>query len=116
MRRLCVLFAAASGADARNRDATAYTFSCDSLAAEAKAAGVFVDGRKPVSQDQLSPGSLFLLRRSPLDWTHTGMVVSVLSHTLETIEGNTNDSGEREGYEVCKRVRGYHDKDFAVVD
>jgi hypothetical protein len=92
-----------------------YTFSCDSLAAEAKAGSVFLDGRKQVSPSQLSPGSLFLLRRTPLDWTHTGMVVSAAPQTIDTIEGNTNDSGEREGYEVCARVRGYDDKDFAVI-
>jgi hypothetical protein len=93
----------------------AYTFSCDSLAAEAKQGGLFQDGRKGVTPDQLTPGSLFLLRRSALDWTHTGMVVSAAAETFDTIEGNTNDSGEREGYEVCKRVRGYEDKDFAVI-
>ena len=93
----------------------AYTFSCDSLAAEARQGGTFLDGRKGVTQDLLPPGSLFLLRRSTLDWTHTGMVVSAAAETFDTIEGNTNDSGEREGYEVCKRVRGYEDKDFAVI-
>lgn len=93
----------------------AYTFSCDSLAAEAKQGGIFLDGKKNVTPEQLAPGSLFLLRRSPLDWTHTGMVIAAAAETFDTIEGNTNDSGEREGYEVCKRVRGYEDKDFAVI-
>ena len=32
--------------------------------------------------------------------------------TFATIEGNTNDEGSREGYEVCRRVRGRGSKDF----
>lgn len=37
---------------------------------------------------------------------HTGIVEKVdADGTLHTIEGNTNDTGSREGYEVCRRVR-----------
>lgn len=37
---------------------------------------------------------------------HTGMVESVdPDGTLHTIEGNTNDTGSREGYEVARKVR-----------
>ena len=36
---------------------------------------------------------------------HTGFVKSVSEKTIETIEGNTNDEGSREGYEVCIRQR-----------
>lgn len=36
---------------------------------------------------------------------HTGFVEKVVGDTLHTIEGNTNDSGSREGYEVCRRQR-----------
>lgn len=36
---------------------------------------------------------------------HTGFVEYVLGDTIHTIEGNTNDDGSREGYEVCRRVR-----------
>lgn len=92
-----------------------YTFSCDSLAAAAKEAGVFLDSRSGVSPSQLSPGSLFLVRRTPLDWVHTGLVLSIAPSAFETIEGNTNDSGDREGYEVCRRTRGYDGKDFVVI-
>jgi hypothetical protein len=46
---------------------------------------------------------------------HTGLVVRAGQETFETIEGNTNDAGDREGYEVCQRVRGYAGKDFIVV-
>lgn len=38
---------------------------------------------------------------------HTGFIerVSDDGETLYTIEGNTNDEGSREGYEVCRRTR-----------
>lgn len=37
---------------------------------------------------------------------HTGFVSQVFKNgTIETIEGNTNDDGSREGYEVAKRIR-----------
>jgi hypothetical protein len=41
---------------------------------------------------------------------HTGIVESTegaFDHSvINTIEGNTNDTGSREGYEVCRRKRG----------
>ena len=36
---------------------------------------------------------------------HTGIVEWVGHEEIHTIEGNTNDEGSREGYEVCRRVR-----------
>jgi hypothetical protein len=36
---------------------------------------------------------------------HTGFVERVQGEKIFTIEGNTNDTGSREGYEVCRRVR-----------
>lgn len=36
---------------------------------------------------------------------HTGFVEKIEGDTLHTIEGNTNDTGSREGYEVCRRIR-----------
>lgn len=36
---------------------------------------------------------------------HTGFVENVVGENIETIEGNSNDEGSREGYEVCRRVR-----------
>jgi len=36
---------------------------------------------------------------------HTGFVETVENGILHTIEGNTNDTGSREGYEVCRRTR-----------
>lgn len=37
---------------------------------------------------------------------HTGLVEKVLpNNMIQTIEGNTNTDGSREGYEVCRRTR-----------
>jgi len=36
---------------------------------------------------------------------NTGFVERVEGDTIHTIEGNTNDEGSREGYEVCRRKR-----------
>lgn len=36
---------------------------------------------------------------------HTGIVEKIVGSTLHTIEGNTNDEGSREGFEVCRKKR-----------
>ncbi|PIE14205.1 MAG: protein with peptidoglycan-binding domain protein [Rhodobacterales bacterium] len=90
------------------------SFSCDSLAAQAKASGRFVKESNAIAAG-LPDGSLFLVRRTSTDWTHVGMVLGATSGFFETIEGNTNDEGSHEGYEVCKRVRGYARKDFILL-
>jgi peptidoglycan hydrolase-like protein with peptidoglycan-binding domain len=85
------------------------SYSCDALAAAAKAKGKFV------GRDKVGPGSFFLVRNTPSDWTHTGIVASASGETFKTIEGNTNDDGSREGYEVCARTRGYGNMDFIMI-
>lgn len=36
---------------------------------------------------------------------HTGFVENIVGDLIHTVEGNTNDTGSREGYEVCRRQR-----------
>jgi hypothetical protein len=76
------------------------TLSCDELAASAT----------------LSPtprvGAIFLRRRTAGDWDHCGIVVRVDGGSVATVEGNTNDEGAREGYEVCRRMRPIVGLDF----
>lgn len=102
------------------------TFSCDVLAARGRAAGLFVSEgeleRDPIRRHEITAGSIFLHRRVAGDWTHTGIVAAeppalpfVNSDHFDTIEGNTNDDGHREGYEVCERIRGFADKDFVTI-
>lgn len=86
------------------------SFSCDELATQAKAASLFIpEGNKP------KPGYVMLCRKSQYDWTHTGIVTEVYDDHYCSIEGNTNDSGSREGIAVCKMTRGYAKKDFIQV-
>jgi hypothetical protein len=85
------------------------TFSCDTLAAFAKQSSVFV------SITGAGPGSFFLVRRTDTDWTHTGIVTEVIGDVIKTIEGNTNDEGSREGFEVCARTRGIKKMDFVKI-
>ncbi len=63
----------------------------------------------------IKPGMFFLNRRTTTDWTHVGIVLEANDEVFMTIEGNTNDEGSREGYEVCQRIRGYRKKDFIVI-
>jgi len=89
------------------------SFGCDQLAAQAKAKNIFLDERR--APNEVRPGSLFLVRKSPTDWTQTGIVAEVHPEFFRTIEGNTNDDGVREGYEVCTLTRSYASKDFILL-
>jgi peptidoglycan hydrolase-like protein with peptidoglycan-binding domain len=91
------------------------TFSCDLLATDSQRRRRFLPGREVTGPGDIPPGSIFLNRRVGGDWVHTGIVTTAGADTFETIEGNTNDAGDREGYEVCRRVRGYSSKDFIIV-
>ncbi len=95
------------------------TFSCDVLATQAQALGVFISEREiargKVEKADIPPGSFFVNRRTDNDWSHTGIVLAFHVDHFETIEGNTNDAGDREGYEVCRRIRGYGGKDFIRI-
>ena len=93
------------------------SYSCDLLAAYATGAGCFCEGdARLVPTKAVKPGALFLNRRVAGDWEHVGIVVSAEPDVFHSIEGNTNDAGDREGYEVCQRVRGYKNKDFVLLD
>ncbi len=99
------------------------SFSCDLMAMQAKEEGRFVSEHSidrqaaSWSDDNLGACCIFLVRRTSRDWTHTGFAFDYRADgTFATIEGNTNDEGSREGYEVCRRVRGRGNKDFIRLD
>jgi len=50
------------------------------------------------------PGDIFIMDYGK-GQGHTGIVEKVTKNLIHTIEGNTNDEGSREGYEVCRRQR-----------
>jgi len=47
-----------------------------------------------------APGDIVVFTHS-----HIGIVEDFTGHTVKTIEGNTNDEGSREGFEVARRNR-----------
>jgi len=87
------------------------SLSCDDLANRAKALSRFNSDKAKVK-----PGNVFLVRgKVPGDWIHCGIVIEAGDVSVRTIEGNTNDEGHREGYEVCERIRGYSNLDFISI-
>jgi len=71
-----------------------------------KTGGVMRQWNESVALRSTTPqsGYLFILDEGN-GLGHTGLVEYVVGNTIHTIEGNTNDEGSREGYEVCRRVR-----------
>lgn len=55
----------------------------------------------------IEAGDVFLNMKTQYDWVHTGIVIGVEGDWMHTIEGNTNDEGSREGFEVCLRRRNF---------
>jgi hypothetical protein len=92
------------------------SLSCDTLAAQSQDAGLFVAEKElkggKIEWDELGKIFLFLVRRTPGDYTHVGIGLGGSEQGFNTIEGNTNDSGSPNGYEVCARIRSAASKDF----
>lgn len=61
-------------------------------------------------------GDLFFVHSKSLGrLSHVGFVEAVGESIVQTIEGNTNDEGDREGYEVCRRKREKAKLSFAGI-
>ena len=94
--------------------------SCDRLAAYGKTTQRFLSQAQAVQLLRQSPdalnGAVFLYRTAPGDWSHTGLVPSATIDTgavrFDTVEGNTNEGGSRNGIEVATRVRAGKTYDF----
>lgn len=87
-----------------------YTLSCDALALMAAQRSLLTSGADPRTRAKVRPGDLFLIRNpglSMVDWTHTGIVTAVGDGYFQTIEGNTNTNGAREGTAVHERTRAF---------
>lgn len=93
--------------------------SCDNLAKSAKENNKLLEEPKIEERKRITPGSLFLQfkrqNEPPKDWNHTGIVIRAKDEVFLTIEGNTNDEGKNQGYEVCSRIKGYKNKDFILI-
>ncbi len=90
-------------------------FGCDFLAGVAQGNGTFLRPKTPADLASIKPGYLFLVRKTTNNWAHIGIVEAVQGETMLTIEGNTNDNGSAEGFEVCRRTRGIKEKDYLLV-
>jgi len=73
--------------------------SCDDILDWARRRGI-------VSSDP-APGCAGLVMASRNDATHIFLVSEVRASGVVTIEGNSNDEGSREGYEVCSNRRPF---------
>jgi hypothetical protein len=92
------------------------SLSCDELANQAKAAGLFIPNARlqngQVEWRQLGRCQIFLVRKTSTDWIHTGISFRGIGETYMTIEGNSDNNGSSNGYEVCQRTRSIKNKDF----
>jgi hypothetical protein len=95
------------------------SLSCDTLAAQAQKNGRFISGNqiatKQVPWSQLGQSYVFLVQRTTGDWSHTGFGFGGTPDHFDTLEGNTNDDGSANGYEVAARMRSAQSKDFIRI-
>ena len=95
------------------------SLSCDVLASQAEATGRLVHGSNLQSGketwESLGQTYIFLVRRTTGDYSHTGIGFGGTYDVFDTIEGNTNDDGSANGYEVCSRTRSAVAKDFIRI-
>jgi hypothetical protein len=66
------------------------------------------------NREMIQAGDVFLIAKQEHDWTHTGIITGIEGDWMHTIEGNTNDEGSREGFEVCMRQRNFVKNDIEV--
>ncbi|OFX28205.1 MAG: hypothetical protein A2X08_10510 [Bacteroidetes bacterium GWA2_32_17] len=84
------------------------TFGCDEVGNHGILKNRLIRNKElRISAEIVKPGDIFLVSKTPTDWTHTGIITAIEGDSFITIEGNTNDEGSREGYEVCKRNRNF---------
>lgn len=97
--------------------------SCDSLASQARESGRF-HWEKDITSGKVNWAEfggccVFLRRRTPTDWVHTGFAFDAEGDqseiTFRTIEGNTNDEGSREGFEACERFRSVYRANYDFI-
>ncbi|MBN1573728.1 MAG: hypothetical protein JW984_11085 [Deltaproteobacteria bacterium] len=89
--------------------------ACTSLAWSAKENGIFLKESDAKDKSKITIGSLFLNREGQNEWHHTGIVIQVENDFFLSIEGNANHEGGSLGYEVCKKYRGYKNRDFVII-
>lgn len=93
-------------------------WACTRIAEQALASGAFRRGEELADID-IPAGSIFIRRKKGHDnaWEHTGIVTADIRQKgiVRTIEGNTNDNGSREGFEVCTHILRRDNRDYIFV-
>jgi len=88
------------------------TYSCDTLGMSAKSAGKY---HSKGSLAAIPPGSIFLVPKAPLDWSHTGLVLEDHGATIVTAEANTDSAGSSNGWEATSRIRNAANVDIVLI-
>lgn len=92
------------------------TYSCDTVGSFALTQkNLLRSATVRKNPGRIQPGDIFLIQKSPFDWTHTGIVVKTGDETIECIEGNTNSMGSRNGNAVFRRVRNFMQSKIDIV-
>ncbi|MBQ4805299.1 peptidoglycan-binding protein [Aquimarina sp. MMG015] len=103
-----ILDQAASALGKNFRTLMPLTYSCDTVGNTGLEKNLLSRYQK-IRRDPsvIKKGDIFLIQKSRLDWTHTGIITSIDGDVIETIEGNTNHQGSRNGVAVMKRTRSF---------
>jgi len=98
--------------------------SCDTLAAQGSTEGRFVrksqlvSGSFPLSK--FGGCAIFLQKKSEGDWNHTGIAFNFSGKgsdiVFDTIEGNTNAGGSRNGGEARQSSRSMTSREYDFID
>ena len=92
------------------------TYSCDVAGTKGLEKGALIRYTKIRRDSQLiQPGDIFLIQRSKFDWVHTGIITGIDGDVIETIEGNTNLAGSRNGIAVMKRMRNFKQSKIDIL-
>lgn len=109
-----------SGFDQKFTSQMPHTYSCDVVGFFGRDNGKLIRNRKlrDGAHTEVKPGDMFLVVKNPRDWIHTGIIIDRQGDWFHTVEGNTNDEGVREGFEVCRRMRNFrtHNIDVFQLD
>ena len=97
------------------------TYSCDKLGSHALKNKRLIRNKelREMTFEELKravrPGDILNIVKSETDWTHTMIILEVHQSHFITWEGNTNDEGSREGFEVCIRKRVFRRSNVDVI-
>lgn len=84
------------------------TYSCDVAGSTALQKGLLTRYTKLREEPKMiQTGDVFLIQKHKMDWVHTGIVLERIGDVIETVEGNTNEAGSRNGIAVMRRMRNF---------